>query len=125
MGRKRNARVSIDPFYWSKRMSSERRRGEVLQRTRHTLLGSGGRYWHGLNKRPYPNGTCELCGNTVERMHYHHWDDEHPSLGLWLCGLCHRWAEGFDQVLDRNPLVDTYAGLKDAVSRTYHESRLL
>lgn len=43
------------------------------------------------NKRPRPNGTCELCEKVVrKRLHYHHWDDQHPEYGIWVCGSCHR-----------------------------------
>lgn len=51
-----------------------------------------------LNKRPRPN-ACEVCGIVVDRLDYHHWDDEHPCLGLWLCLSCHKMAERIDKGL--------------------------
>uniref|UniRef100_A0A6M3JJM6 Putative HNH endonuclease n=1 Tax=viral metagenome TaxID=1070528 RepID=A0A6M3JJM6_9ZZZZ len=51
-----------------------------------------------VNKRPKTIG-CEMCGEIVNRLEYHHWDDEHPCLGLWLCWNCHRIAEGVDKNL--------------------------
>jgi len=43
-----------------------------------------------VNKRPRPDNACEICGKTVrKRLHYHHWDDEHPEYGIWVCGSCH------------------------------------
>ena len=124
MGRKRQTQIT-DPYYWSKRMSYERHKDSIRARTRHTQLGNDRRTWLGLSKRPYTNGICELCQGKVDRMHYHHWDDENPSLGLWLCPDCHRHAEGFDWALDRPDVLTRYADLKDSASRIYHESRLL
>lgn len=114
-----------DRSYLSKRLWVKRPHEQVRAGQRHTKLGSSGRYWTGLNKRTYPNGICELCSIKVDRMHYHHWDDDNPSLGLWLCPNCHRYAEGMDQVLNDPSMLDQYANLKATVSRIYHESRLL
>lgn len=108
MGRERQT-LTTAPYYWHKRMSYERRHDDVRARTRHTQLG---------------NGICELCGSKVERMHYHHWDDDNPSMGLWLCPRDHRHAEGFDQAINDPALLARYALLKATVSRMYHESRL-
>jgi len=42
-----------------------------------------------VKKRDF-QGYCELCGKQIEkRPKWHHWDDEHPELGLWLCSNCH------------------------------------
>jgi len=57
---------------------------------------------YGVNKRPNP-GYCELCGRSRKkdgdrlRLQYHHWDNEHPSRGLWLCIACHWSVEAFER----------------------------
>lgn len=43
-------------------------------------------------KRNKPD-KCELCGRLTESLGYHHWNDETPSIGLWLCYPCHIFAE--------------------------------
>lgn len=64
-------------------------------------------------KRDYPNdGACELCDRVIRRLGYHHWDDEVPKFGLWLCETCHNAAEVFER-----GLIDRYVQLKDKVSR--------
>jgi len=42
----------------------------------------------GLNKRDRPD-KCEICGKQKRILHYHHWDDLKPELGLWVCRFCH------------------------------------
>jgi len=45
-------------------------------------------------KRPKPSMMeCELCGRVTDRLNYHHWDDNDPSVGLWLCFSCHMFVE--------------------------------
>lgn len=52
------------------------------------------------NKRAFPtDNCCEVCGEYRDRLEYHHWDDEHPCLGLWLCSWCHHMAEKVDKGL--------------------------
>ena len=51
----------------------------------------------GLSKREYP-GKCELCDKEMPKgLAYHHWDDDNPSMGVWLCNACHRIAEFLDK----------------------------
>lgn len=48
-------------------------------------------------KRPKPvTGECELCGRESKRLGYHHWDNSNSSAGLWLCFVCHMFAERAD-----------------------------
>ncbi len=48
-------------------------------------------------KRPKPVlSECELCGRIFQTLGYHHWDDDNPSIGLWLCFSCHMFAERVD-----------------------------
>jgi hypothetical protein len=51
-----------------------------------------------VNKRPY-TGICELCNKQNIFLGYHHWDDDNPACGLWLCNHCHQFAEGIDRGL--------------------------
>lgn len=48
------------------------------------------------NKRTKPT-MCELCGRITKSLVYHHWDDNNPSMGLWLCPHCHIFAELFEK----------------------------
>lgn len=65
-------------------------------------------------KRRFPsNGACELCGRKKKRLNYHHWDDNCPAKGLWLCSWCHQAAEVLDSGLDRR-----YFALKKSVEES-------
>jgi hypothetical protein len=71
-----------------------------------------------VNKRLYPeDNKCELCKKPHKKLDYHHWDDEHPEYGLWLCPhFCHFLGEA----LDKNPdFVSKYFDLKISVSSRY------
>jgi len=72
--------------------------------TRTTINGKS--KWFHVRKRPYPD-SCELCGKKKKRYDWHHWDDEHLELGLWLCISCHKFAEGVEQ-----DLLERYLNLK-------------
>jgi len=52
-----------------------------------------------VKKRSRPE-TCELCHEAHITLYWHHWNDQHPELGLWLCSRCHRFGEGVDYGLD-------------------------
>jgi len=55
-----------------------------------------GKYVH-VDKRPRPQ-ACELCNRPRVRLEYHHWDNDNPSKGIWLCRTCHLFAE----LIERN-----------------------
>ncbi len=78
-----------------------------------TLHRDGKRVVVQVRKRWRPE-WCELCKEWSNRLDYHHWDDENPSLGLWLCTRCHRFAEAMDRQ-DRELLMDRYLFLKSRV----------
>jgi len=42
-----------------------------------------------VNKPPKPM-LCTLCGRK-SYLTYHHWQDDKPEIGLWICNPCH-WA---------------------------------
>lgn len=52
-----------------------------------------------IKKRPYPTDEkCELCnrpvdGNKLKWLVWHHWNDEHPEWGIWICITCHIFVE--------------------------------
>jgi hypothetical protein len=49
-----------------------------------------------VKKRPFTI-RCELCGKEQEfHKAYHHWNDEKPELGIWICLSCHNIAEGVE-----------------------------
>ena len=111
----------MDKRYWFKKHWYGVNKGKVTARRRQALLAGK---WKGLHKRPYTN-ACELCGSELTRLGYHHWDDNEPSLGIWLCAGCHKYAEGFDKALGDKPLLEVYAKLKDTVTSKYYQTRLL
>lgn len=75
--------------------------GKILVKTRkyrrnHLVILKNGRQIYIKNKRIRNNNCCELCGQIPKRLFYHHWDDEHPEWGMWLCTYCHHFAERVD-----------------------------
>jgi len=68
----------------------------------------------GLNKRPYTN-YCEICGILkIEKLHYHHWNKEKLSLGIWVCFKCHGLVEAIDRHGDNlQKMIDRYLKLKE------------
>lgn len=70
-----------------------------------------------LHKRPRPE-TCEMCGEGQgKRLYYHHWDDDDPSLGIWVGFKCHRLVELVDSkgIYGVVSLVKQYESLKAKV----------
>ena len=87
--------ISKKSAYWYSNPEFRKKRVELR---RNTQLGTGGRTFRGLHKRPRPD-NCELCG--LDRTHqgrlfYHHWDDNNLSLGMWLCYRCHIFVGALD-----------------------------
>jgi len=76
---------------------------------------SGVKLPNGETKRPFL-GFCEICGcNLVNKQKaYHHWDDELPMVGIWVCYLCHKTAEGVE-----GGKVQKYLELKQDVEKDY------
>lgn len=67
-----------------------------------------------LNKRPRPeDGACELCRKPTRKLNYHHWDDEDFSKGMYLCNICHMFAEAVDKGVSEGE----YFSLKDRIDR--------
>ena len=46
---------------------------------------------------------CEICKSTISGKHklnWHHWNDEYPEIGLWLCHICHKKAEVLEHFVE-------------------------
>jgi len=70
----------------------------------------------GLNKRSFTH-FCELCGGHIKvKFCYHHWLDDFPELGMWLCFKCHQLAETLDNLSD---LIPKYLQLKRELTIAY------
>ena len=74
---------------------SEEYRERAKNRNRKRRLSTNGKTFSGLNKREWTN-HCELCGKINKRSHYHHWDDNNLSKGIWICTRCHRMVEAYE-----------------------------
>jgi len=92
-----------------------RERSRHRQYNRERRLNSTKYRWTGVKKRPYP-GYCEICGRRKEKnLHYHHWDDSRPYLGMWLCGSCH----GSATVIEHKFNEQKYLELKDIITMVH------
>ncbi|MBA7586542.1 hypothetical protein ES708_28544 [subsurface metagenome] len=89
------AKVQAQQSSWYQRNKPWVRERRRLYARQHTLRTTD-RCWYGLFKRPRPR-CCEVCNQERKRLSYHHWDDDHPDIGLWLCGWCHAMAEVVDK----------------------------
>ena len=66
-----------------------------------------------VDKRPRPvDMTCEVCHRVSGKLDWHHWEDEHPEKGMWLCFPCHKTAENIDAGLG-----DIYMKLKQVIDK--------
>ena len=90
------------------------KRPDIVSRRRQCSLMTKEGTLRGLNKRTY-TGNCEICGYEKKRMSYHHWNDDKPSMGIWVCQACHWFVGGIDKGL----LVDKYIQLKQNVEKEY------
>lgn len=74
---------SLDYYFKNKERISEFRRQHIIK-------------YGGLNKRIkvdkplYPaDGKCLIC-NKLRGLEFHHWEDNNPSDGMWICPGCHK-----------------------------------
>ena len=82
------------------------------------LLGDDGkRHPVRVNKRSR-SASCEICNKTDCRLDYHHWNDDNPAIGLWLCRSCHWHAEAYER-----GLINKYLELKGQLNLTHFNSR--
>ena len=64
-----------------------------------------------IKKRIYPN-FCELCGKEQpKKLNYHHWDDNNPHFGMWICVRCHTFAEKLEEGIKP----EAYFALKEKI----------
>lgn len=80
---------------WSQ---SDKGKKTISAYVRINRLGSGGKTYCSIYKRPYPeNNSCELCGGIPESvLSYHHEGEIIPHQflnGMWVCIACHMWLE--------------------------------
>lgn len=100
-------KMKADPEKWE---AYKEQRREWMRRYR--LRGFKGK----VQKRERPrNSYCELCGRdmggVLGRFHYHHWDNEHPEWGMWICSSCHNGVEKYER-----GLIDKYLVLKTRIT---------
>jgi len=78
-------------------------------------------YYGNLNKRDYPKDSCcELCGKNrnTRSLPYHHWDNDNPSKGVWVCETCHRICEALENS-NFQKIKHKYLSLKEEITITY------
>ena len=107
--------VKLENYRRRKRISEERFRAKNPTKSRdywrkHYLVVKG--VLRKFDKRPRPDGVCEICDREIEMLHYHHWDDENPEWGIWVCRFCH-----FSVEFTEKGLSDKYNKLKEAISK--------
>lgn len=90
---------------FKEQLDAEYADGEIARRAK--LLGiktrvrttvNGVENWHlAWGKRDKPaNSLCELCGIS-KCTGYHHWDNSILGKGIWVCIICHKFAEMIDE----------------------------
>ena len=54
-----------------------------------------------VNRRPKPD-HCEVCGSPTNKLSWHHWIDDEPEKGVYVCLFCHIIAETIDHMEKSN-----------------------
>ena len=96
-------------------------RKRVLEHQRNTVLRSTKiPFIYGLKKRSYTN-YCELCnrkiGIEIKRLLYHHWNNDKPELGIWICLRCDKICESFENRKKQEQLINKYLNLKQIIEK--------
>ena len=89
------------------------RHRRIHNRVTTTINGVHGIYR--VKKRPRPE-SCEFCTLGQRKLSWHHWDDSHLELGLWLCWKCHSFAESIERGLNKSH-IRKYLELKTRVNK--------
>ena len=100
-------RKYLDPEYresWNTWRREHRHRTQI----RTTINGKSVVLKFGKRSRP---DKCELC-DSLPAFQWHHWNDEHPELGMWLCRRCHHFVEAIDSGLNTSHL-EKYLSVKE------------
>ncbi len=114
--------------WWEIKESKERHKVSHTQYMRNyclTQVGTpkglkGRQSLYALHKRQKP-GACELCGNN-KLLGYHHWINQYPSAGLWVCFQCNVFAEVVD--IGGQSLASKYIGYKEWLDTRYADGEL-
>lgn len=93
-----------------------KRRDHILQ----THLRSNGKKWNHVEKRPYSK-TCELCGRgpSYKTHAYHHWNDEAPEKGIWICSSCHMLVNMYDRMQKFPEMISKYLALRERIENEF------
>jgi len=106
----------------------ERFKANALDYERHHRLTSRGHRLFGPNqvtKRPYPEDPirCEVCRHVFDEsdkrpLLYHHWNNEVPDWGIWVCTPCHKLCESIDSCPPKEleVLTTQYLALKQSIN---------
>ena len=71
----------------------------------------------GVIKRPYPiDSICEICDKAARKLSYHHWDNNIPSQGIWVCHACHSGCN----FLERTTFCEKYFSTKADIVTNYN-----
>jgi len=76
-------------------------------------INNGGKKKIKCIKRPHTL-ICELCNKETKITVYHHWDNEHPERGIWVCYWCHQLCECVEHELNESHM-DKYLNLKEKI----------
>lgn len=65
-------------------------------------------------KRKRPNNICEICNefDGKKLLFYHHWDNENPHWGMWVCRHCHITIEQIEKI---PTITNIYLNLKQKI----------
>jgi mannosyltransferase OCH1-like enzyme len=53
--------------------------------------------------------------DSIARLYYHHWDDNHPEFGIWVCMPCHSIVEAIEKNLIEEIITD-YENMKGIIN---------
>jgi len=77
-----------------------------------SIMKDGKRMKIRVKKRPF-NDKCELCDKEIIfRPDWHHWDKQHPELGVWVCQACHDGVESYEHGCNLYVVIPKYIELK-------------
>ncbi len=98
----------------SRNKHKDENRRRVREYVRHNILNTrdekGNPIRIKVSKRKHTL-MCELCKKEIKITGYHHWDDDNPRWGIWVCGECHKFCEA----VERGITVEKYIELKKKV----------
>ena len=91
---------------------------EWQRKYRDTYIRTTNKTFRNVNKRPYPmNECCEVCQKLNKKLRYHHWDDNNPHWGIWVCFYCHLLIEAIEK---HSIFLDKYLKFKKKIEKTWN-----